>query len=227
VTIDPLSDAKVVASWHVNADPWAAAIRDQQIESRRLVTDRAVVEAVLRRAPRHVLDIGCGEGWLCRALGAHGLATTGVDVVPALVERARAIAGGGDYRVASYEEIAAGALALTVDLAVANFSLIGHEAVDALLRHVPSLLVPRGHLVVQTLHPAAARGELPYVDGWRPGSWAGFGPEFTDPAPWYFRTLERWVALLHESGFVLRELREPVHPVTGTPASLLLGAEVA
>jgi 2-polyprenyl-3-methyl-5-hydroxy-6-metoxy-1,4-benzoquinol methylase len=222
-----MTDLSVIASWQKNATPWTAAIRDQQIESRRLVTDRAVVDAVLARTPRRVLDIGCGEGWLCRALAAHGIETTGVDVVPALIESARATAGAGDYRVASYEEIAAGSLALTVDLAVANFSLIGHEAVDALLRRIPSLLVPHGHLVVQTLHPAAARGELPYVDGWRPGSWAGFGPEFTDPAPWYFRTIGRWVELLRESGFVLRELREPVHPVTGNPASLLLVAEVA
>jgi len=222
-----MSDPQVIASWHRNAAPWTAAIRDQQIESRRLVTDRAVVDAVCQRAPRRVLDIGCGEGWLCRALAEHGIETTGVDVVPALIETARAIAGGGDYRVASYEAIAGGALQLTVDLAVANFSLIGHEAVDALLRRIPSLLVPHGHLVVQTLHPAAARGELPYVDGWRPGSWAGFGPEFTDPAPWYFRTLGRWVALLLESGFVVRELREPMHPLTGNPASLLLVAEVA
>jgi hypothetical protein len=41
--IDPLSDEKIVDSWHTNATPWTSAVpRDQRIESRRLVTDRAL-----------------------------------------------------------------------------------------------------------------------------------------------------------------------------------------
>lgn len=221
----PLSDQKIIDSWRRNAAPWSAAVREGQIDSRRLVTDRAVLEAVTRYAPRTALDIGCGEGWLSRALAEQGIATIGVDVVPELVEAARLAAPAGDYRVASYEEIAAGALDVKVDVAVANFSLIGMDAVDALIRRVPSLLVPGGRFIVQTLHPAATVGDVPYVDGWRPGSWAGFSPKFTDPAPWFFRTLATWVTLLLESGFVLRELREPLHPHTLKPASLLLVAE--
>lgn len=223
--IDPLSDAKVLDSWRTNAAPWTDAVRDGRIESRRLVTDRAVVDAVLARAPRSVLDLGCGEGWLVRALATAGVRATGVDAIPALVERARQ-GGGGDFRVASYEEVAAGTLELRVDVVVANFALIGHEAVDALVRHVPALLNPGGALVVQTLHPLVAGGDAPYADGWRPGSWAGFGADFSDPAPWYFRTLESWVALLVASGLRLGALREPVHPTTGRPASLILVAEV-
>jgi hypothetical protein len=78
---------------------------------------------------------------------------------------------------------------------------------------------------MQTLHPAAASMDAPYTDGWREGSWAGFSSDFRDPAPWYFRTIGSWVALLHRSGFQLTALREPVHPHTGAPASLLLVAE--
>jgi hypothetical protein len=143
--------------------------------------------------------------------------------VPALVEAARR-AGGGDFRVASYEEVAAGALDLRVDVVVANFALIGGPAVDAVVARVPALLAPGGALVVQTLHPAAAAGDAPYADGWRPGSWTGFGPEFTHPAPWFFRTLGGWVRLLTAGGLRLAELREPVHPDTGRPASAIFVA---
>jgi hypothetical protein len=92
---------------------------------------------------------------------------------------------------------------------------------------VPSLLDVGGALIVQTVHPIIAGGDLPYVDGWRTGSWAGFSDDFADPAPWYFRTLESWVKLFVDSGFRLREMREPLHPTTQKPASALFVAEVA
>jgi len=219
--MDPLSDEKVVDSWHTNATPWVSAVREQRIESRRLVTDRAIVDAVMSRKPEVVLDLGCGEGWLVRALSAQGVQRViGVDVVPALVEQARA-AGGGEFHVASYEAIARGEVPFSVDVAVANFALIGKDAVDALIRSTPSLLRLGGTLIVQTLHPVIACGDLPYKDGWRVGSWAGFSDDFTDPAPWYFRTLETWVGLIASSGLMLTELREPIHPTTNKPASVL------
>jgi 2-polyprenyl-3-methyl-5-hydroxy-6-metoxy-1,4-benzoquinol methylase len=217
------NDAQVIASWSNNADPWTAAVRGDEIESRRLVTNQAIVDAVRRRAPRTGLDIGCGEGWLVRAL--DGVQMTGVDVVPGLVEQARR-AGGGDFRVLSYEQIARGELALEVDVAVCNFSLIGKESVDGVVGAARGLLAPGGALIVQTLHPLAACGDAPYADGWRAGSWAGFSAGFVDPPPWYFRTLESWVRLFRDAGLQLAELREPIHPVSGKPASLILVGSV-
>src|SRR5512147_33745 len=225
--MDPLSDEKVLDSWKSNATPWTAAVREQRIESRKLVTDRAVIDAVMSRGPTSVLDLGCGEGWLVRALANAGVPTViGVDAIPALIDQARA-AGGGEFRVASYEAIARGELDLTVDVAVANFALIGKDAVDALIHAVPRLLATNGALVIQTLHPVVATGDLPYEEGWRTGSWAGFSDDFTDPAPWYFRTLERWVQLIVASGLTLVEVREPMHPMTGKPASVVFVAVAA
>ena len=221
---DPLSDARIVDSWRKNASPWTTAVRENQIASRALVTNKAIVDAVLSRSPRTVLDIGCGEGWLARALAEHGVSAVGVDVVPALIEQARK-AGGGEFRISSYEDIAAGRLDVSVDLVVANFSLIGKESVEGVIRRAPSLLNSRGSLVIQTLHPVASCGDESYADGWRTGSWAGFSEEFSDPAPWYFRTMESWEVLLADSGFTILETREPVHPETGKPASVIFIAE--
>lgn len=224
MTDDSLNDARIIDSWRANAAPWTAAVRGNQIESRALVTNAAIVDAVLSRSPASALDIGCGEGWLVRALAGHGVRAIGVDIVPALIEQAKD-AGGGDFRIASYEEVAGGALDVTVDVAVANFSLIGKESVENLLRHIPALLDPRGALIIQTLHPISARAELRYADGWRQGSWAGFSDDFTDPAPWYFRTLESWTRLITASGFSLSETREPVDPRSDKPASVIFIAE--
>jgi 2-polyprenyl-3-methyl-5-hydroxy-6-metoxy-1,4-benzoquinol methylase len=224
--MDQLSDDKIVESWRKNAAPWTAAVRDNRIESRVHVTNQAIVDAVTARAPSSVLDVGCGEGWLVRALAARDIRAIGVDVVPELIDRARQ-AGGGEFRVASYEDIIERGFEASVDVVVANFSLIGKESVDGLVRRVPSLLAPGGALVVQTLHPLIACGELPYVDGWRAGSWSGFSDDFTDPAPWYFRTLEGWVALITSSKLRLVEMREPLHPITARPVSVIFVAEVS
>jgi 2-polyprenyl-3-methyl-5-hydroxy-6-metoxy-1,4-benzoquinol methylase len=196
-----------------------SAVREGEIESRLLVTNRAIVDVVRSLGPATGLDIGCGEGWLVRAL--DGVAMVGVDVVPGLVDAARQ-AGGGDFRVMSYEEIAAGALQLAVDVAVCNFSLIGDESVAGLFRAAQTYLKPGGTLVVQTMHPLAACGDAPYRDGWREGSWAGFNDGFTDPPPWYFRTLGSWIKLYGDHNLQLREMHEPLHPRTGKPASLIL-----
>ena len=220
-----LSDASIVNSWHRNAEAWTAAVRERRIESRTLVTDRAIVDAVLSCSPRRVLDIGCGEGWLGRALVDRGVELLGIDAVPSLIARAQA-AGGGEFRVASYEEAAAGALHFTADVAVCNFSLLGRESVEAVFAAVPSLLSPRGAFIIQTLHPIVACGERPYRDGWREGSWAGFSSDFTDPAPWYFRTLSSWLELFRRHGLRLLELREPLHPRLLQPASVIFIADV-
>ncbi len=224
--MDPLSDAKIIDSWKTNAGAWTDAVRENRIESRNLVTNRAILDAIAARSPQSVLDIGCGEGWLVRALSRAVITPIGVDGIPDLIERANE-AGGGDFRVMSYGQIADGALDAKVDVAVANFSLIGEESVDELLRVVPSLLNAGGAFIVQTLHPVIAAGDLPYEDGWRTGSWAGFGSEFSDPAPWFFRTMETWRQLFDESGFSSLGVREPANPVTGKPISALFIAEIA
>jgi 2-polyprenyl-3-methyl-5-hydroxy-6-metoxy-1,4-benzoquinol methylase len=117
------------------------AIEEKQIESRNLVTDRSIVEAVISRGGQTVLDLGCGEGWLTRALVDRGLNVLGTDIIPALIERGQAIAGAdgkpfglGNFKLASYAEIAAGKLATKFDIVVANFSLIGKESVESLFR---------------------------------------------------------------------------------------------
>lgn len=221
---DLFSDAKIVESWGKNALPWTIAVREKQIESRRQVTDQAIIGAILSRSPRSVLDIGCGEGWLVRELTARNINVVGVDVVPALIEAARR-AGGGEFRVRSYEEIAARKLGVSVDVIVCNFSLLGKESVEGVFGAVPSMLNKHGSFIVQTLHPVIACGDLPYREGWREGSWTGFSADFSDPPPWYFRTLESWIRLFMHNGFRLPEVLEPVYARTQKPASVIFIGE--
>lgn len=217
--MNPYSDDKIVDSWKKNASQWSAAVRGDHIEIRKLITNRAIVDAVLGHSPKSVLDVGCGEGWLIRELAPQVPHLVGVDVVPDLIAQAES-AGGGHFLVASYDDIAAGAVEGSFDVVVCNFSLLGKESVETLFKVVPASLNAEGAFIVQTLHPLVA-GEVPYIDGWREGSWAGFGSNFIDPAPWYFRMIQSWVALFSDNGFRSLEMREPIHPKTNKPASII------
>ncbi len=228
----PSPDEQILRTWEANVRPWTQAVRAGGIASRVAVTNEAVLGAMRALHPRRVLDLGCGEGWICHTLAAEGVLCVGTDAIAGLIEAARAghpVTGTpACYEVVPYADVAAGALADrhagVFDVIVCNFALFGAESVEALVTALPPLLAPAGHFVIQTLHPAAASTDAPYSDGWRDGSWAGFSSDFRDPAPWYFRTIGSWVALLHRCGFQLRALQEPVHPLTGAPASLLLVA---
>jgi 2-polyprenyl-3-methyl-5-hydroxy-6-metoxy-1,4-benzoquinol methylase len=226
----------IIRSWYSNAVPWARAIREASIASRKLVTDQAIIDAVSSVSCARILDIGCGEGWLARALSALGMSVTGVDVVPALIAQAAASAdaaragalsrgtalGKAAFHLQDYASIATRQWRCgPFDAAVCNFSLLGRESVDSLIAALPWYLDDAGYLIIQTLHPVAACGEQPYRDGWREGSWLGFSSDFNNPAPWYFRTLETWTALLQGCGFDILECREPKAGGAVTPASVI------
>lgn len=217
---DPEADLE--RSWIANAEGWTQAVRGGQIESRRVATDSAIVDAVLGRSPRRVLDLGCGEGWLVRALAERGIPAVGVDASLPLIEAARA-GGAGTFYQASYAELSADpqVLGTDFDAAIFNFALLD-EGTLPVLRAVRRLVAPSGSIFIQTVHPWTARGGEPYCDAWRVETFADFGRGFSEPMPWYFRTLESWVGLLLQSGIGICEIREPSHPEHGNPLSLLI-----
>ncbi|HDS1775733.1 TPA: class I SAM-dependent methyltransferase [Pseudomonas putida] len=210
-------------SWHHNAQVWIDAVRNSAIESRRQVTDQAILLAILGRQPERVLDLGCGEGWLLRALAGRGIEAVGVDGDSTLVDAARA-AGAGEVHLASYAQLAEAKVHVgkDYDLICANFALL-HQDIIELLSAMRTLLVPGGALVIQTLHPWSVAGG-DYQDGWREESFAGFAGDW-QPMPWYFRTLASWLNALDMAGLRLISLQEPQHPQSAVPQSLLMVAE--
>ncbi|MGL5060751.1 MAG: class I SAM-dependent methyltransferase [Microcoleus sp.] len=219
-------EQQIQQSWEANAGAWIEAIEGDRIESRRAATNRAILAAVLRCHPRRVLDLGCGEGWLARALTNHDIEVVGIDSSRALVDRAIEL-GGGVFEAIAYDEIIAdpAILGQSYDVIVCNFSLLGEEIGD-LLRSLRQAIVSDGHLLIQTVHPFAACQEQPYVDGWQIETFDNFGPDFKEPMPWYFRTISSWFQQLSANGWKVCELEEPIHPQTKIPLSLLLICQV-
>ena len=66
-----------------------------------------------------MFDRGCREGWLARELNARKIDVVGLDGTAQLVEAGRQ--GGSEFRLISYEDIAAG-----------RFALLGKDPVGSL-----------------------------------------------------------------------------------------------
>ncbi|MDF1820169.1 MAG: methyltransferase domain-containing protein [Alcanivoracaceae bacterium] len=214
-------DADVIESWRANARAWIRALDEKAIASRERVTNAAIVDAVLACKPESVMDLGCGEGWLARALSAHGIAVHGFDAVEPLVDRARAL-GGGFFYPFSFADFVAGRVHLQADVLVFNFSLLDQHSVEALMPVLPRRLKPGGTLLIQTLHPA----QVPQAQAgtWQREDWQGMTTAFAEPAPWFFRSPDQWQALLHDSGFADVALETVRDGASDAVASLLITA---
>ncbi len=218
--MNKLNDLQIIKSWKNNVKPWVEAIEQAQIPSRVEVTNQAIIDVVVACSPKTVMDVGCGEGWLTRALAHKGIDVLGVDVVPELLEAAKT-KGGGRFKTIKYEDFSTKVPGEKFDVIVCNFSLLGKESVEHIFKEAHNIINDGGAFIVQTIHPVVACADEPYQDGWRAGSWAGFSEKFTDPAPWYLRTMQSWGALFTANGLVLEKVIEPVNPQTNMPASII------
>lgn len=214
-----MKDQHILAAWRHNAGAWTRAVRGGAIASRVAVTNDAIVATVCGQSPRSVLDVGCGEGWLLRALSARGIKGFGIDGVAELVAQANS-AGGGEFSQLSYQQFARGDWRLPVDAVVFNFSLLA-EDIARLLTATAALISNGGHCFIQTLHPLHALADAPYQDGWQAGSWQGIGEDFPELAPWYFRTLTSWQAMFDRCGLAVLAIDEPVAVGAHQPASII------
>jgi 2-polyprenyl-3-methyl-5-hydroxy-6-metoxy-1,4-benzoquinol methylase len=214
--------SQIRRSWDANAAAWAQVVREGSIASRRAGTDAAILAACLQQRPRRLLDVGCGEGWLARALTAEGIEVVGIDCSAALIEAART-AGGGNYFVAEYESLIQDPKSAPgpFDAVVCNYSLFS-EPLSPLLAALAKRLSPQGRLLIQTVHPWTAAGAGPYDCGWREESFADFAADFPAAMPWYFRTLESWIGEIRKAALLVTNVYEPLHPGSGRPLSLIL-----
>ncbi|HZG81894.1 MAG TPA: methyltransferase domain-containing protein [Brevibacillus sp.] len=214
-------------SWITNAEAWTQSVREKQIESRKLVTDQAVIQEIARHRPAKVLDVGCGEGWLVRTLAEKGMEVVGIDGSNELIKRAKE-SGGGVYYTINYTDFCESPKQVgdQFDAIVCNFSILS-EVIVPLLTSLSSLLSQQGVLMIHTLHPFAVTEKERYEDGWRKENFQGMGEGYQAEMPWYFRTMSSWLNALHHAGLRLVHCKEPIHPLTGKPLSLLMTAQKA
>jgi SAM-dependent methyltransferase len=131
------------------ADTYADLFRDSLRDS---PLDRAMLavfaEAVTASGNIRVADLGCGPGHVTAYLAGLGLALSGVDASPAMVELARRACPGLPFEVGSMAELSLADGVLGGALSRWSIIHTPPQDVPSILAEVARVLAPGGHLLI-------------------------------------------------------------------------------
>jgi ubiquinone/menaquinone biosynthesis C-methylase UbiE len=121
--------------------------------------DRGLLARVVAHAPGVICDLGCGPGHVARYLASLGGHVVGIDLSPAMIDQARALAPNLEFRVGSMLalDVADGAFAGVV----AAYSIVNLDDADIAqaCREIARVLEPFGvalvsfHIGAETVRP--------------------------------------------------------------------------
>ena len=191
-------DSEIIKAWKKNGLKWIETIKNNLIPSRTDTTNEAILKVITEANPKTALDMGCGEGWLCRQLSVHDIKCTGIDGVRELIEYANS-KGGGEFILSSYEELIEGEINVNgkFDVAIFNFSIFEKVNTIDLLKYAKTKLSKQGNIIIQTIHPKNINIQDSMISHWVSEDWKGLGPGFF-PFKWYFRNERDWLELFKQ-----------------------------
>jgi ubiquinone/menaquinone biosynthesis C-methylase UbiE len=170
-----------------------------------------------------VLDVGCGEGIVTRALATRGAHVVGVDPTQALIAHARATERahppGATYRLDDGTTLETVAEA-SMDVVTASLSLNNIPDLDAALQSIRRVLRPGGLLAFTVPHPcfeAPGTDTIATESGARrtagdyfaEGLWRSPHPSSVRRAGNYHRTISTYLTTVASHGFALQSCEEP------------------
>jgi SAM-dependent methyltransferase len=197
--------------WEANAEDWIRWARTPEVDH---YFWRFCLPSLLRLLPpprRQTVEVGSGEGRVCRELRALGHRVVGVEPSPTLARASRV----ADPTI---EVIEAPMTAIPMpddhaDLVVSSMALMNVEDLPAAVREMGRILQPGGALVFSMLHPfnswsdlgpdASYFAERAYTTALSRG---GLAMTFHD----IHRSFDAISRALEYGGFAIELLREPV-----------------
>ena len=138
--------------WDSSARAWIDSMGERGERGdwgRQHVLDPVMMARVGKGRFVNALDVGCGEGRFCRMLKAAGIAATGVDPTPAMLDAARMRDPSGDYRLGRAEAL--DFADASFDLVVSYITLVDIPDFRAAIREMARVLRPGGALLMANL----------------------------------------------------------------------------
>lgn len=140
----------LASAWQEHAPEWIAWARAPGHDGFWRGTWPAL-RATLPPPGGTVIDLGCGEGRVCRELSSLGYRIVGLDRSPTLTQAAKAHSPSLPFTLADAAALpfADGSAALVISC----MSLHDMDDLDGVLRESARVLRPGGQLLIITLHP--------------------------------------------------------------------------
>ena len=179
------------------ADSFARSPTMSLAETLDVVVDMAPVDPAARW-----VEIACGPGLVARALAPRVRSVVGLDLTPAMVEKARADAAAAAVDNVSFEVGDATALELpddSFDGAITRFSLHHIPAPIRVLEEMRRVVKPGGWVVVS---------DFVTDDDGEAQAWQEEIERLRDPSHWALLTPSRIEALAERAGLIPDEQRE-------------------
>ena len=210
-----------VTNWADVADDWIAWVRTEDHDA--FWAYRAAFERFVGPGSGSGVEIGAGEGRICRVLQGLGYDMTAVEPVPAFLEAARAEGSAQRYIQASAKAICEDDGMF--DLVVLYNVLMDVDDLEASVREAARLLASTGRMIVGIVHPIfdvymAAKSDAPLCPYFDPQA---FDAQIeTDGLRMRFRGWSRplcaYVNALADAGLTITRMEEPRpdpdHPAT-------------
>lgn len=172
----------------------------------------------------HIVDVGCGDGQISRALSSQGAHVLGIDPTPLHIEIARKRGGGAHYELGSATHIPVGDSSQDAVVACLVFEHI--DELDAAIAEVSRVLRPGGRFSFFLNHPLLQTPGSGWVDDhvieppeqyWRIGPYLVESESIEEVERdvhirFIHRPLSVYVNALIDHGLVLERMIEPSPP---------------
>lgn len=173
---------------------------------------------------RNIVDVGCGDGQIARALAALGCNVLGIDPTPLHIEIAQQRGGGPVYELGSATAIPVPDESQDAVVACLVFEHI--DEVDAAIAEVARVLKPGGRFSFFLNHPLLQTPGSGWIDDHMidpPEQYWRIGPYLVESESieevergvhirFVHRPLSRYVNALLDNGLVLQRMVEPSPP---------------
>jgi 2-polyprenyl-3-methyl-5-hydroxy-6-metoxy-1,4-benzoquinol methylase len=146
-------------SYSDNAEFWIKIIQDGLDPYRTQLTNDLVLKTIRPSLGLRVLDAGCGEGYMSRAIARQGAIAVGVDACDELIQAATTAAREENLPI-EYFTANVDNLPLedsSVDVVVCNHLVNDLQELKPAFQEFRRVLTPGGRLIILMLHPCFYR----------------------------------------------------------------------
>ncbi|HLZ61855.1 MAG TPA: class I SAM-dependent methyltransferase [Ktedonosporobacter sp.] len=208
-----ITNADVIKSWGGASREQAEQHGDEGDFARQFLLNPVLFRLAGEVAGKHILDAGCGQGYLCRLLAKKGAHVTGVEPAEGwfryALEREQAEPSGIIYR---QEDLSAlQGLTNSFDCVISNMVFMDIPDYQSAIRNCIAALKPGGSFIFSITHPCFEEG----ASEWTKKGYVEvheYSQEFAHTSSfgyWFHRPLSTYLNLVIRAGCTIQEMIEP------------------